>query len=311
MITKKEVSYPGFGKCLELSNGTVSVVVTLDFGPRIIRYSFVDGENIMFEDTARDFYEKGKGLEKAYGKGSVWYIYGGHRLWSSPEDYPGSYYPDNEPIKAVKTEKGAVFTPEIQRWNQYGCEIEVELEDEGSSVCVLHRITNYAKSDITLAPWSISALSPGGTEIVPLPVQDTEFSPNRHFTFWPDVNLRDERVTWLERYMVLKQDKNVNGKFKMGVNSEQGYALYFNNGDVFLKQFEVKEKGIYPDGGMSFETYTNQLFLEMESLGELKTLGCGKATEHKEKWALFKGELPEINDDAIEERIKKLLKHRT
>ncbi len=46
----------------------------------------------MFEDTGRTFTASGEAFER-FG-GGAWYIYGGHRLWTSPEGYPKSYYPD-------------------------------------------------------------------------------------------------------------------------------------------------------------------------------------------------------------------------
>ena len=43
-----------FGKCLEISNGEINAIITIDFGPRIIRYGFVDGENMLYEDINRE-----------------------------------------------------------------------------------------------------------------------------------------------------------------------------------------------------------------------------------------------------------------
>ena len=101
MIEKKEIQYENYGRCLEIKNNKVRLVVTLDFGPRIIRYSFIDGENILFEDRERVFKELNPQMEEVYGKGKPWIIYGGHRLWKSPENMPETYYPDNNPVDGV------------------------------------------------------------------------------------------------------------------------------------------------------------------------------------------------------------------
>ena len=45
----EKVSCLNLSNCLKLSNGQVEVVVTTDIGPRIIRYAFVGGENILGE----------------------------------------------------------------------------------------------------------------------------------------------------------------------------------------------------------------------------------------------------------------------
>ena len=305
MITKREIEYDGYGRCLEISNGTVVAVVTLDIGPRIIRYSFKDGENIMFEDRERVFFERGEAFDEAYGEGSTWYIYGGHRLWTSPEGYPRSYYPDNSPVPYTLTERGAIFSPEVQKWNGYKYEIEVEMDEAGTDVKVSMRVTNRAAWPVTLAPWGISVLSAGGTVIVPQPTRNTGVLANRHIALWSYNRMTDKRFRWLDRYMILHQDASAGDvPFKFGLNSEHGYAMFFNHGDLFIKRFEAKKDGNYPDGGMSFETYTNKLFLEVESLGELKTLSSGESAEHIERWSLKKAELPELTDEAIDEFVK-------
>ena len=48
MIAKRYKLYKNFGKCMEISNGTVKALVTVDIGPRVIYYG-VKGMNIMHE----------------------------------------------------------------------------------------------------------------------------------------------------------------------------------------------------------------------------------------------------------------------
>lgn len=306
MITKREITYKSFGRCLEISNGIVAAVVTLDVGPRVIRYSFVDGENVMFEDNDRVFFEKGEAFDRAFGIGSVWYTYGGHRLWTSPEGYPRSYYPENSPVPYTSTERGAIFSPAAQNWTGYQYEIEIEMSEDSSDTAVRMRITNRAAWPVTLAPWGISALTAGGTIVVPMPETNTGVLPNRHISLWSYDRMTDPRFKMLDKYLILRQDPDDDGSpFKFGLGSEHGYAMFFVHGDMFLKRFEAKRNGNYPDGGMSFESYTNNLFIEMESLGELVTLNCGETAEHTETWSLLRAPMPELNDIAIDEFIKK------
>lgn len=300
MITKQEIQYEGYGKCLEISNGKVRVVVTTEFGPRIIRYSFADGENMFFEDKERVFSATDEAFDKVFGQGATWYIYGGHRLWTSPEASPRTYYPDNEPVHVTLTENGAIFVPPVQKWNQYQYAIEVSMAENSTNVTVKHSLTNHGAWDVTLALWPITVLSPGGTEIVPQPVRDTVYLPNRNMAFWSYDRMNDSRLTWLTRYILLRQDAAADVNIKFGINSQHGYAMYFNHGDMFLKQFSPNLEGTYPDGGMSFETYTNPLFLEMETLSELQTVAPGATISHTENWSLYKAEMPELSDEGID-----------
>ena len=308
MVTQKEIQYEGYGRCLEIANDLVRLVVTLDFGPRIIRYSFLDGENILFEDKDRVFFEQGETFDNAYGKGATWYIYGGHRLWTTPESFPRTYYPDNDPVAVELTEDGVILTPPVQKWNQYQYSFIISLSENSTDVTVKHTLTNHGAWGITLALWPITVLSPGGTEIVPQPVRDTACFPNRLMAFWDYDRLNDERLTCMKQYIVLRQDADTVERMKFGINSQHGYAMYFNHGDMFLKRFTPNLEGTYPDGGMSFETFTNPLFLEMETLSELQMVEPGRTIEHTEQWSLYKASLPELSDDAIDMFTKQYIK---
>ena len=95
---------------------------------------------------------------------------------------------------------------------------------------------------------------------------------------------------------------------KFGINNEHGFAMYFNHGDMFLKRFDAVPDGNYPDGGMCFETYTNPLFLEMESLGELKNVKPGETVSHTERWSLYRQEAPDFTDADIDKLSEKYIK---
>ena len=85
-----KTAYAGWPNCYKMTNGQVELIVTTDIGPRVIRYAFVNGQNIF-----KEFQEQlGKTGEKA------WQARGGHRLWIAPEAVPESYALDNAPVKA-------------------------------------------------------------------------------------------------------------------------------------------------------------------------------------------------------------------
>ena len=92
------IAYGGWEKCIRLSNGKIELIITLEVGPRIIRFGFVDGENIFYEDSN----QMGKTL------GDVFRLYGGHRLWVSPEIPGFTDYPDNFPVE-YRAEKNSVI----------------------------------------------------------------------------------------------------------------------------------------------------------------------------------------------------------
>ena len=58
-----EESYKTFGRCLFIENKCIRVGVTIDVGPRVIYFSLIDRENVMFNDTKRFLLRKTSILE--------------------------------------------------------------------------------------------------------------------------------------------------------------------------------------------------------------------------------------------------------
>lgn len=284
-ITVKEISYKSFGRCLELSNEKCDLLVTLDVGPRIIRFGFKGRENLFCENT--EF--------KVKSGDEYWYIYGGHRLWHSPEANPRTYYPDNYPVDYEKIE-GGIKVSVYEKWRQVIKEMEIILDERESKVKIVHRIINKNAWDIELSVWALTVMDKGGVEIIPVNTKDTELLPNMNIAIWPYTKLNDKRVTWGEEYITIRQDENAIVPFKIGLNNQSGWAAYINHGVTFIKRYQHIEGETYPDFGVSYETYTNNFMLEMETLSPLKRIKPDEYIEHIEEWEIFDGELYSIID---------------
>src|SRR6266542_869774 len=87
-VSVEKVTCVNLPNCYKLANGEVELIVTTDIGPRVMRYAFAGGENILGE-LPGSVAEKDK---------HTWQSWGGHRLWIAPEGQPKSYGPDNSPI---------------------------------------------------------------------------------------------------------------------------------------------------------------------------------------------------------------------
>jgi hypothetical protein len=93
-----ETQYKNFGKCVELRGGGLKALITVGIGPRIIYYGTDDGRNVFFEDVSREVKRDGAYFDKNFESGETWYLYGGHRMWKSPED-DATYVPDNYAVE--------------------------------------------------------------------------------------------------------------------------------------------------------------------------------------------------------------------
>jgi hypothetical protein len=62
----------------------------------------------------------------------------------------------------------------------------------------------------------------------------------------------------------------------------------------------------YPDYGCTFETFTNQEMIEIESLSPLVRLKPGATLHHVESWRFFPGESIPLDDDSAFEKLSQL-----
>jgi len=291
----KEINYLSFGKCIEISNNEIDVVITLDFGPRIIRYGFIGEENMFCDNIDIT-------LSTEYGE---WKMIGGHRLWHSPERIPRTYIAEDKPVKCEKITNGVHVTSEVEQWVQIQKEIEVTLSPTSSEVKIVQKLTNKNAWPVELSAWSITAMDAGGKEIIPLSRENTGLLPNRSIILWPYTRINDERVKWLDQYVIIDAKQTKDEVFKLGINNKDGWAAYLNKGCLFIKRYEHCEGKTYPDYGSSYETYTNGKLIEMEILSPYEKLEVVASVELKETWELKKGiKLAEINDENIDKFVK-------
>lgn len=66
----------------------------------------------------------------------------------------------------------------------------------------------------------------------------------------------------------------------------------------------------YPDFGVNTEIYTDPDILEVETLGEFKTIQPDNSAEHIESWSLFRVEVDE-SEESIDENVLPLIKKLT
>ena len=294
-VTIQKTAYGGWDNCLQISNDIVDIVVTVDVGPRVIRYGFAGQQNELGE------------IRSEMGKtgGAEWRMYGGHRLWISPESRERTYEPDNVPVKWKEIGNGVSTTQEEGPETKVAKEMQITLDPDGTEVTINHRLTNKGVTSIELSAWAITIMNTGGIEIVPQSCIDTGLLPNRSITLWPYTRLDDSRMKLGNKYIILRQDSSIQQPLKFGTTNDNGWAAYFNENHLFIKKYSHVHNAAYPDFGVSYETYTNDFMLEMETLSPLIELGPNEHIDHLERWELYR-EIPAPSED--EEEIKKILK---
>ncbi|HEY0547364.1 MAG TPA: hypothetical protein VGC91_18435 [Pyrinomonadaceae bacterium] len=297
----EKVTYLDNIGCVRLFNGTVEVVVTVDVGPRIIRYGFPGGENILGELPEVS-------IETALGDWKPW---GGHRLWTAPEANPRSYVPDNSPLEYSSDNGQTIHLIQpVERATGIQKEMTVLLDAEGSGLTVEHKITNRNLWAIEAAPWAITTMNGGGTAILPQePYRSWEeyLLPARPMVLWHYTDLSDPRWKIGAKYIRLRTDERLKQPQKIGIMNKQGWAGYHRRGLLFLKHAAFEEGARYPDYGSSTEIYTSGSTIEVETLSPLRHLEPDAAAVHVERWKLFRDVEIGLTEAEIEKVIDALI----
>ena len=287
MAKAEEVEYHEWKRVLRISNDTVELIVLTEVGPRVLFFGFRGEEN--------EFHEIHEHSGKAGDQ--TFRVYGGHRLWVSPE-VAHTYYPDNVPVSVRRHGDSFIFTPPPESKHpgtNLQKEIEIKLAETGSGVTVSHRIYNLGGVAVEVAPWALSVMAGKGKAILPFPARGPlsvdRLLPNGVLALWSYTDLADPRWKIGTKYIQLHQASNSPCTFTQqmtGIFNPFGWGAYFRRGHLFVKKTYVQKGEKYPDFGCNFEVYTDEHSLELESLGPLRNLKPGEVSEHTEYWRLFK-----------------------
>jgi hypothetical protein len=287
-MSMEKITFHGWEDCLRLTNGQIELVVTTQVGPRIVRCGFCGGKNLFASMQA----EQG-------GRGEPdFQLRGGHRFWIAPEDMSVTVEPDNGPVAYEQIPGGVHTIQDVGPWSGCRKEMFITMDENENEVRIEHRLTNCGKASRHVAPWSLSVMAPGGVAIIPLPEKiphTAAWLHNQLWTIWPYTDFSDGRWAFGRRFILFRQNASL-GPAKMGLAQREGWAAYQLGSDAFVKHFAFDEKAVYPDGGVNFETFSNQDFLELESLGGLIDLAPNATVMHTENWALYQDTKPVVDE---------------
>lgn len=253
-------------------------------GPRIVRLMLGDSpENLLVELPQLSW-------QTPHGE---FFIGGGHRLWHAPEAFPRTYMPDNEGLAVLATPDGLRLMMPADPAG-IAKSLIIRLDPTRAALTLEHTIENHGYWPITLAPWAITMLPPGGVAILPQPPggsQTENLLPNRHMALWAYTRWDDPRLQLFDDYILI-QGQPIMPPIKLGYFNRQGWLGYLRNGVLFRKRFTPLEDQPHPDGGCNSECFGHELFVEVETLGPLQTLDPGQATSHSEHWDVQRLDVP-------------------
>ncbi|MBK9122529.1 MAG: hypothetical protein IPM16_05320 [Chloroflexi bacterium] len=287
----QQIEYRGWPGCVHLGNGSADVVVSASFGPRILHYGPSLDVNLFGEQ-----YDAARALPA-----NAWKLVGGHRFWIAPEDTDITYIPDNDPIEVESARPGTLQVRSVDAKTQIEKQLDLSLAPQGTEVVVSHTLINRGVWPVRVAPWALSVMPLGGRAVMPLPERrphSETLLPAGSLVCWAYTDLGDPRWSYAPTGIMLD---GVPGQppQKMGTLVEAGWLAYWQPAATFIKRFDVVLGADYPDFGCSAELFTNEYFLEVETLGPLVWLEPGASVDHVETWQ-FRTDLPRPDRASME-----------
>jgi hypothetical protein len=273
--------------CRWLGNGQVRLAVTVDRGPRVAFWGLDGGRNLFAELP---------GMVEQTPVGPFRFV-GGHRLWHAPEAFHRTYWPDDWQVEVEEVDGGARFVTPADGTGIVK-ELRIELVADQSRVRVTHTLRNFGLWPVELAPWALSMCRLGGVVLLPQPralADPHGLLPNRHFVFWPYGGPTDERLHLGNRIALIHARPAP--KNKLGYRNHHGWVAYWLDGTLFSKRFDPRLEADHPDFGCNAESYLDERFVEVETLGPLTRLAPGAAASHVELWELHPDVPPVTTED--------------
>ncbi len=259
---------------LGLANGTLSVEVLAEAGPRIVAIRHDGSANLLAETPE-------SGWETALGK---YELFGGHRLWFAPEDPSRVAVPDSDGLEVESLVDGLRLSGAVEP--STGCvrSMEVRLDRMLPSMTVVHRLRNCGSETLELAIWPITQLPLGGLALLPQQraVVGHQTRPNRNLVLWPYSSWDDPRLHVLDGLVAV--DAVVGAELKVGCLDDTGWVAFVRDGIALVRRFEPEPGAPHPDLGCNVEVYCGPSYLELEVVGPTRLLAPGASTTLAERW---------------------------
>lgn len=298
----EKIARYGWPNCYRVSNDEVELILTSDVGPRIMHYGFHKGKN-MFAEIPQDF---GGTNEKQCT------LRGGSRIWVAPEDRSARTYAiDNSPVQIESARGVLTAAAPVEPKTGLQKQMKIRMAPSGSTVEVIHKIRNASDRTQALSLWVITMMAKGGVGITGFPPRGTHpevLPPTHPLVMWAFTDLSDKRWKYTSKYLILRQDQKIKSPQKLGHFNPHTWGAYLLRDNLFLKRYKALKTGVYPDFGCSFEMFTNDTVLELETLSPMHTLLPGESVSHTEIWSLHSAiRISKWSDDELDHVLLPLL----
>jgi len=270
----EQAEFLGWREAYRLRLGDATMVVVTEVGPRILSLSVAGGPNLLFVDQET----------AGQGQGDADFcVYGGHRVWVSPETVD-TYAPDNGRCQVgVSDGKLTVIAPVTP---QTGLRKRLTVSARDGRFVVEQGVLNTGDAVYAGGIWALTCVVPKGTVVFPWGRQASwDLKKIVYWSKWMGHSSDVNSPQW-QPGPDLFAVRPTGEEGKVGSNSPEGWVALCRDDATFVKSYPWFPNVRYPDEDCSLQVYTNEHFVEMETLSPLTTFYPGQEIVHREVWTV-------------------------
>ena len=305
-LTVKEVTDERLGHCALLENDGLEMMVTLDYGPRIVSVHHEGEPNLIYNDLI-------PGLQRSHG----------HKMRITLEKSTNPVYCDDLPVRYIPLSDGVSFVQTLSDPAQLELTMDIVFSTEIGSFMVVHSATNKSLEDIKLSIYTETPFGNDGIVFIPQSnIHETD-RPSRVLTLFDNAGWNDKRLFIGNQYVTVNGntfEAEDNGEFqlvdavpcsdrlKIGVNNTAGFCGYLMGGHALIKRYVHNRNALYPFNSCSAFATANDGYLSIQNMGPFYIIGPGESARHIESWifAEYPGRVRPRCEDEIDEFINSI-----
>ncbi len=288
-VTISKGDFCGWEGAYRMTNGEVELVVVPQIA-RIMKYSLVDGENVLWVDA--ELTPASAAEPAPMEQTAQWLNFGGYKLWIAPEDdwdWPPDWQLDRGPCRTAITAGGSLQLTGMAS-HQHGVRFDrrITMAPTGTRVEIEQVMQNVSDRPVYGAVWEVTQVPSDCAAFVPL-------DPGAQYRVTKSESL-DEQWSRHEGMLLLKPT-GIPGK--VFISGGPGWLGSWRKDLIYLKSFSMPEAPT-PETEAPREVYTSNIgYIELEVVGAAVTLQPGQKAVTKETWQLAPARMPDTDEGLI------------
>ena len=281
-LNVKEINTENFGHCARLTYDDIEVIVTLDYGPRIVSVK---------RESKPDLIYSGKDLRLQRNHG--------HKMRVTIEKSTNAVYCDDSPVRYSPMSDGVSFIQTLSEPVQLELSMDVVFNTDIGDFMVVHSVYNKSKEDVKLSIYTETPFRSEGFVFIPQSnIREAE-RPSRVLSLWDNCSWNDKRLFIGEQYVTvhsnmldIEEDGEFrliggdfnNSRLKIGINNTAGFCGYIENGYALIKRYVHNRNALYPFTGCYAFATVNENYLSIQNTSPFYMIGPGESARHIESW---------------------------